>query len=219
MPQPSPRQNRVDPFGEIRAVSVRGTFMGNRGILHDADGRVGTARWRLKAWLVCRTDFRGRHRQVMAPNRYTELFFLDEATALAAGHRPCFECRRRAFLAFRDAWAAGNGWAAEAPPRVADIDSRLHTERVVPRTRRKLTWTGNIDALPDGTVVAGADGAGTAFLLLGEHLLPWRFEGYGRPERRPANADVTVLTPPSTVAALAAGYAPVLHPSVYEDSR
>ena len=193
--------------------------MGNRGVLHDADGLVGTARWRLKAWLVCLIDFRGRHRQVMTPNRYTELFFLDEATALAAGHRPCFECRRRAFLAFRDAWAAGNGWTAETPPRVADIDSRLHAERVVPRTRRKLTWVCNIANLPDGTMIAGVDDAGTAFLLQGEHLLPWRFKGYGCPKRRPVKGHVTVLTPPSTVAALAAGYAPVLHPSVHEDPR
>ena len=155
----------------------------------------------------------------MAPNRYTELFFLDEATALAAGHRPCFECRRHAFLAFRGAWAAGNSWAAEAPPRVADIDSRLHAERVVPRTRRKRTWLGHIDELPDGTMIAGADDPGTAFLLFRQHLLPWRFEGYGRPEPRAKKGNVTVLTPPSTVAALAAGYAPVLHPSAHEDSR
>src|SRR3546814_7635859 len=112
-----PVRNRVDPYGDIVAVPARGMFMGNRGILHDAEGRLGTSRWKLRAWLICRTCFRGRQRQIMSPNRYTELFFLDEATALAAGHRPCFECRRRDFVQFRDAWAAGNGWTGEHPPR------------------------------------------------------------------------------------------------------
>lgn len=211
------RQNRVDPFGEIVAVPARGTFMGNRGILHDPSGRLGAARWRLKAWLICLTAFNDRHRQVMAPNRYTELFFLDEATALAAGHRPCFECRRRRFLAYRDAWAAGTGWRGTAPPRVADIDGRLHAERVEPRTRRKRTWTGDIADLPDGTMIARPDDG--ALLVLGRHLLPWRFEGYGAPLPRPARGTVTILTPPSTVATLGAGYEPALHPTAHEATR
>jgi len=212
------RQNRVDPFGEIVAVPARGTFMGNRGILHDASGRLGTARWRLKAWLICLTTFNDRRRQVMTPNRYTELFFLDEATALAAGHRPCFECRRRRFLAYRDAWAAGSAWTGSEPPRVADIDGRLHAERVMPGTRRKRTWMGGLAGLPDGTVIADP-GDGSALLVLGRHLLPWRFEGYGRALPRPAGGSVTILTPPSTVAALGAGYAPVLHPTAHEATR
>src|SRR5579884_3965447 len=99
MRRPMPRQNRVTPFGEIITTSERGTFMGNRGVLHDAEGRIGRA-WQVKRWLVCVLEFRGRHRMVMTPGRYTELFFLDEATALAAGHRPCFECRRQRFLDF-----------------------------------------------------------------------------------------------------------------------
>ncbi len=106
-----PRQNRVTPFGEIIATSERGTFMGNRGILHDPDGRV-RRKWVLKNWLVCVLEFRGRKRTVMTPNRYTELFFLDEATALAAGHRPCAECRHARFIDFCIAWKAG------APRRV-----------------------------------------------------------------------------------------------------
>ncbi len=205
-----PRQNRVDPFGGIVAVPARGTFMGNRGILHDAEGRLGTARWKLRAWLICLTEFRGRQRQVMAPNRYTELFFLDEATALAAGHRPCFECRRRDFLAWREAWATGTGWSSAAPPRVADMDGCLHAERVEARTRRKRVWTAPLASLPDGAMIAVE---GAPRLVLGDSLLPWRFEGYGPPHKRPATGEATVLTPPSSVAALRAGYRPVLHPT------
>src|SRR3954451_8147614 len=129
---PMPRQNRVTPFGEIVAVPERGTMMGNRGVLHDARGRIFRP-WQVKRWLICLLEFRGRHRAVMAPNRYTELFFLDEATALAAGHRPCFECRRGRFLAFRDAWAAGNRESIGPEAiRAAMIDDRLHAERVGP---------------------------------------------------------------------------------------
>src|SRR6202451_2054834 len=100
------RQNRVTPFGDLVATPERGTFMGNRGVLHDAEGRIKRV-WQLKRWIVCVLEFRGRKRQVMTPGRYTELFFLDEATALAAGHRPCAECRRQRFNAFRDAWKPG----------------------------------------------------------------------------------------------------------------
>lgn len=214
-----PRQNRVDPFGEIVAVPERGTFMGNRGILHDAEQRLGTARWRLKAWIICLTSFRGRQRQVMTPNRYTELFFLDEATAFSAGHRPCYECRRRDFLAYRAAWAEGADWQGADPPRVADMDGRMHAERVVARGRRKLIWTGDIASLPDGTMIADPQRDGGALLVSGDALLPWSFGGYGPRRSRPASGSATVLTPPSTVAAFAAGYRPVLHPTACEDHR
>src|SRR5579883_3295915 len=113
-----PRRNRVTPSGEIIATPERGTMMGNRGILHDPEGCIRRP-WQVKRWLLCVLEFRGRHRTVMAPNRYTELFFLDEATGLAAGHRPCFECRRGRFLAFRDAWAAGNSARPHAKPIAA----------------------------------------------------------------------------------------------------
>ena len=127
-----PRQNRVTPFGEIVAVAERGTMMGNRGRLHDARGRF-LRPWQVKRWLICLLEFNGRHRQVMAPDRYTELFFLDEATGLAAGHRPCAECRHARFLAFRDAWATGNRQIIGPEPiKAAVIDLRLHVERTVP---------------------------------------------------------------------------------------
>src|SRR3954453_21355004 len=102
-----PRGNRVTPFGATRPAPERGTMMGNRGVLHDAEGRIRRP-WRLRRWLLCRLEFNGRRRTVMTPDRWTELFFLDEATGLAAGHRPCYECRRRRFLAFRDAWTSGD---------------------------------------------------------------------------------------------------------------
>src|SRR5262249_37631086 len=125
-----PRRNRVTPFGEIIACPERGTFMGNRGILHDRCGDVRRA-WQVRRWLVCVLEVRGRQGTIMAPNRYTELFFLDEATALAAGHRPCFECRRAWFLAFRDAWAKGNCVGSDPGAiRAAAIDDRLHAERL-----------------------------------------------------------------------------------------
>ncbi len=144
-----PRRNRVTPFGEIVAAPERGTMMGNRGILHDSTGVI-LRPWQVKRWLICVLEFKGRHRTVMAPNRYTELFFLDEATALSAGHRPCFECRRGRFLAFRDAWTAGNHPSAESGSiRAAVMDERLHADRIGPgRTRR--TFRANIDDLPDG---------------------------------------------------------------------
>src|SRR5205814_2777553 len=137
-----PLQNRVTPFGEIVAVPARGTFMGNRGRLHDAQQRLTRSRWHLKAWIICVLEFEGRHRTVMAPNRYTELFFLDEATALAAGHRPCFECQRRRYNEFRAAWAAGN-LHGPSPVTAGEIDERLHADRL-DRSRSKRTFTASL---------------------------------------------------------------------------
>src|SRR3954449_4293664 len=123
-----PKQNRVTPFGEIIAIPERGTFMGNRGVLHDAEGRIRRA-WQLQRWIVCVLEFRGRQRTVMAPGRYTELFFLDEATALAAGHRPCAECRHARFLDFCNAWGKANpGEGRRSRPTADEIDRRLHAE-------------------------------------------------------------------------------------------
>lgn len=207
-----PRQNRVDPSGRIVAAPERGTMMGNRGVLHDPEGRIRRP-WQVRRWLVCATEFRGRHRTVMAPNRYTELFFLDEATALAAGHRPCFECRRRAFHAFRDAWAAGNpGLLGGRIPTAGLIDDHLHAERVGP-DRSKRTHRADLDGLPDGAFVALDRWRDAPHLVLGRHLLAWSFGGYRERRRRPSGEVVTVLTPASTVAAIRAGYAPMIHPS------
>lgn len=198
-----PRQNRLTPEGRFEAVAARGLFMGNRGILHDAAGRLGGARWRHPHWIICLTEFRGRRRPLMAPRHYTELFFLDEATALAAGHRPCAECRRLAWLAFRDAFAP-------APMRAAELDRVLHTARLDRGRQRRCAF--DINTLPDGVLVLDEAGRCPHLLHRG-HLLPWSHQGYGAPRPRPDGGMVTVLTPAPTVAALARGYRPVLHPS------
>lgn len=148
-----PRQNRVTPFGEVVAIHDRGTFMGNRGVLHDGEGRILRA-WQLKRWIVCVLAFRGRKRQVMTPGRYTELFFLDEATALAAGHRPCAECRHARFLDFCNTWGAANpNDGTSARPTAQEIDDRLHAERLAP-DRSKRSFVAALDDLPDGVIVA-----------------------------------------------------------------
>jgi hypothetical protein len=207
-----PRQNRVTPFGDIVATPERGTFMGNRGILHDAEGRIRRA-WQVKRWLVCVLEFRGRKRQVMTPGRYTELFFLDEATALAAGHRPCAECRHDRFLDFCNAWASAI--AADrrsARPNAKEIDARLHVERIA-SGRSKRTFIAALDDLPDGVIVAVAAWGERPYLVRADYLLAWSPGGYGERRRRPRSEAVRVLTPKSTVETIRAGYVPEIHPS------
>jgi hypothetical protein len=207
-----PRQNRVTPFGEIIAVTERGTVMGNRGWLHDEAGRIRRC-WQVDRWLLCRLEFNGRHRQVMAPNRYTELFFLDEATGLAAGHRPCFECRRKSYIAFLDAWVSGKVGALGAErPTAGSMDERLHAERVGPG-RIKRTYAANIKELPNGVFVTLGEDSSQAHLLWKGQLLEWSPGGYTGARSLPRSEEVTVLTPRSTVAAIRAGYVPEVHPS------
>lgn len=204
-----PLQNRVDPFGRIHAVAARGLFTGNRGVIHDADTRsLLKRRWTTKAWLICACDFRGRRRIVMGRNApsgaagWTELFFLDEVTALAAGHRPCFYCRRAPAAAFAACFAEGNGMTA---PKVADIDARLHGDRLASGGAARRLSPSELAALPDGAMVAVA---GEAFALRDGRLLPWSWAGYG-PARDGLPAEPLLLTPPGTVAALRSGYRPV----------
>jgi hypothetical protein len=207
-----PRQNRVTPFGEIVAVPERGTMMGNRGVLHDDAGTIRRS-WQLKRWILCLTEFKGRKRAIMSPGRWTELFFLDEATGLAAGHRPCAECRRARFRAFQSAWAAGNsGPAADCVPTAGAIDEQLHAERVGPG-REKVRFAADLDTLPDGVLLTLDGDDGPAYLLWRGALLAWSPGGYGARRPRPAGTRVAVLTPASTVAAIRAGYAPAVHPS------
>ena len=220
--------NRVTPMGTIEPLPLRGLLMGNRGILHDGERRV-VKPWNLPAWLICETEFGGRRRALMAPGRYTELFFLDEVHALAAGHRPCFECRRAAFHAFLD--AAGH-------ERGSALDGALHTERLTGRKgmRRALRpprrHLRRAAGLPDGAMVlVGA----TVFARLDGAFAVWsRAEpgGYlaslGGDAARDAAAlcalldadePLTVLTPPTSLAALAGGYAPLWHPSADAAAR
>ena len=205
-----PRQNRVTPWGEVIATPARGTFMGNRGRLHDDQARIRRS-WDGKRWIICRVEFRGRRRQVMKPGSYTELFFLDEATALAAGHRPCGECMRERSAEFREAWRLGNpGLLAGGRVSPGHLDARLHEERLLGGVQR--THRRPLEGLPTGSFVrVGADRM--PFLVLGDRLLRWTPYGYADPVPRPSSSDVEVLTPPSIVEALRAGYRPRLHAS------
>jgi hypothetical protein len=211
-----PLQNRVTPYGEIIANPARGTVMGNRGCLHDRGDHI-LRPYQVRRWIICRLDFKGRRRPPMPPGRWTALFFLDEATAIAAGHRPCHECNRARAVAFATAW-----WFANQPGRspggVDLMDAQLHAERLTDarrlRDRRKRVFMEELDALPDGAFVALDD---APHLVLGDVLLPWRPQGYGAPVARRAGLIVTVLTPPSAVRALAQGYTPDLHPSASKE--
>ncbi|MDU6373660.1 MAG: hypothetical protein E6575_06075 [Bradyrhizobium sp.] len=201
-----PLQNRVTPTGEIVATPHRGLFTGNRGIIHDPATRtLLRKRWSSQAWLVCLCDFRGRRREVMATQSWTELFFLDEATALAGGHRPCFFCRRDDANRFRAAWQQGN---AVSGVRAADIDRVLHRERLDHGRKRLHPVTVPVADLPDGTMVQAGE---ESLLIVAGRSRPWSFAGYGDP--RDDVTAVCLLTPPSTLRALQAGYRPVLHPS------
>ncbi len=207
-----PKQNRVTPLGDLIATPERGTFMGNRGVLHDAEGRIKRA-WQVKRWLVCVLEFRGRKRTVMAPNHYTELFFLDEATALAAGHRPCAECRHARFLDFCNAWGQAHPRRGGSERPTADmIDNRLHAERVA-ADRSKRLFTAPVDELPAGVFVIVEAWGEEPYLVLDDRLLEWSAGGYRKSRPRPRGAEVLVLTPKSTVATIRSGYAPEIHAS------
>jgi hypothetical protein len=213
-----PKRNRVTPFGEIIATRERGTFMGNRGILHDADGHI-RRNWALKRWIVCVLEFRGRNRTVMTPNRYTELFFLDEATALAAGHRPCAECRHPRFIDFCMAWKSAHSGAHESRrPGADEMDDRLHSERVAP-DRSKQAHPGRLEDLPDGVFVTLPGSGDTAWLIWKGELLKWSPGGYVERLPRPKNLSVALLTPPATVAVIRAGYTPEVHASTVRRKR
>ena len=208
---PRPRfQNRVDPFGEILFAPERGRFFGNRGgRFHREDGALGPARWTSRRWIACLCAFKGRRKQVFGSG-YTDLFFLDEPTALAAGHRPCFECRRERATAF--VRAIDPTGALRAPA----LDAQLDRERRDGRNKRMHPLP--VDDLPDGAMFAEG---GWAFAIRGDAVLPWSFAGYGTPIERPRGSRVAALTPPTSLLALANGYhpewagleeAPQLHP-------
>ncbi len=200
-----PLQNRVTPFGEIVATPARGTMMGNRGVLHDAHKRLGKARWKHNNWVNCVLSFHDRRRTLMTPNRYTELFFLDEAVAFAAGHRPCGECQRARYRVYMDLWAAQCADLGPATPK--DVDRALQRARIDPATKRQRRYEAPLDALPDGTFIALDE---TAYLIRGRHLLAYDPAGYGAAQERPQGIDVTVLTPEPTVRIIAAGYRPAV---------
>lgn len=207
-PMNTPLQNRVTPRGDLIAVTARGALMGNRGPLHDATRQVVRRQISsYRAWVTCLLAFKGRRRAVMSPGRYTELFFLDEATALAAGHRPCGECRRDDYRRFKAAWLAGNperGLAGGVP--IGAIDREMHRDRLTAEGFQR-TVLADIGSLPDGVFVARGPQEIPLLIWRGA-LWPWSPEGYGDPEPKPSVDVATVLTPVSTVRAIATGYTP-----------
>src|SRR5690606_13288265 len=208
-----PKQNRVTPDGQIIATPARGTFMGNRGILHNDQQEI-VKPFAHKAWIICQLRFKGRRRALIQAGNYTELFFLDEVTALAAGHRPCFECRRAAAEAFRNAWLAGNPqFGLGDSVKVGEMDVVLHAERLTEahyvKDRKKRTYTAVMQTLPNGTFIWWQE---RPYLVWHDALLPWTPAGYEALVSR-REGPVVVLTPPSIVAALAHGYVPAVHES------
>ena len=201
-----PLQNRVDPFGELFVTSARGLFMGNRGGRFHTDAqRLTSRRWVSPQWICCVTRFKQRKRDVWG-RFYTELFFLDEPTALAAGHRPCFECRRKDAEAFTEYWRQAQSLTVR--PRAADMDEVLHRERLNGKAKRR--HRRSVDDLPDGAFIS-LDGA--AFAVHGDALLRWTAAGYEERAPRPGGIMVDVLTPPAILDVLRAGYRPHWHPS------
>ena len=193
-----PLQNRVDPFGDIHAVEWRGMFTGNRGVIHDPGTKtLLRRRWSLKAWIICACEYKGKWRQVMGRNTpsgnagWTELFFLDEVTALAAGHRPCFYCRREAATQFSRCYGEAFG---AARPTVGEIDGRLHGERLASGGKPATITADEIADLPDGAMIA-VDGK--AHAVAGGMMWPWHFSGYGPPVAfgATASAATTLITP------------------------
>ena len=208
-----PRQNRVTPFSTLIATPARGTLMGNRGCLHDGHGRVRRP-FRGQRWIICLLEFKNRRREIMTPGRYTELFFLDEATALAAGHRPCAECQRDRFHLFREIWAEANPQLTSIHrPPASLVDAALHAERTPINAQAHRTGD-SLESIPDGTFVTDAEQ--DAFLVLKNQPWRWSPTGYERPGKRSLRFPVRILTPASIVHALAKGYPVGVHPSALQ---
>jgi hypothetical protein len=196
-----PLKNRVSPFGELFITSARGTLLGNRGgKFHTDDRKLTSRRWASRQWICCVLEFNNRQRDVWG-RYYTELFFLDEVTAFAAGHRPCFECRRKDAEAFAKLFS-GKKKRTAAPA----MDEILHAERLDGKAKR--LHRRKIDTLPNGAMIVRT---GEAFAVRGKKLLRWTPGGYGPPVTRPRDVIVDVLTPPSILAVLSGGYTPLWH--------
>ncbi|MDO3643085.1 hypothetical protein [Mucilaginibacter sp. L3T2-6] len=194
-------QNRVDPAGNIISTTARGTWLGNRGVIHNEQKQI-VRPFKIKAWIICMLEFRGRHRNVMTPDRWTELFFLDEATAFSAGHRPCFQCRYADHRRFKEAWLKGNpeyGFDDKTP--INRIDEILQTERI--SQGRKVTYTDDVNHLPDGTFIQLTNEPWLAYKNQIHHWTPF---GYDNSKSVDALNEIIVLTPRSIVNAFRAGY-------------
>jgi hypothetical protein len=197
-------QNRVDPFGHIIKTKARGHWMGNRGVIHDHQQQLVRS-FKLQAWITCLLEFKGKWRPVMAPDRWTELFFLDEATSFSAGHRPCCECRRKDFNRFKSMWLKGNPeYGFTEKTSIREIDKILHKERIAP-DRSKISFEERIDHIPNGTFVLFNN---NAFLFISPLFYSWTPFGYGEGIPSPEATSFAVLTPRSVVNAFRAGYSP-----------
>ena len=201
-----PLRNRVTPFGEIIETPARGLLYGNRGVLHDEHRRL-VRTWQVRRWIACLLSFQGRRRaEQMPPGRYTGLYFLDEATAFAAGHRPCAECRREDYRRFQEAWLVARPGASTLAD---DMDRVLHADRLG-ADRSKRRYRAALEELPDGAIITEG---GAAWLVLGDQLRMWTPFGYTEVRSRREGTEVDVLTPASIVAVIAAGYRPWIHPT------
>ena len=208
-----PRRNRVTPFSTLIVTPARGTLTGNRGCLHDDHEQI-RRQFQGKRWIICLLDFKGRKRSIMTPGQYTELFFLDEATALAAGHRPCAECQRERFNRFRETWAKANPEMSGTPrPAATTLDAFLHQERIETSSQAHR-FCNSIENLPDGIFVT--DDEQTAYLVLRNQLLRWSPAGYEHPAVRTTRYPARVLTPASVVRTLVAGYPVSIHSSAFQ---
>jgi hypothetical protein len=200
-------QNRVDPFGNLIRTPARGAWTGTRGVIHN-DMQEITRPYKLKAWLTCKLEFKGRKRKVMSPERYTELFFLDEATAFAAGHRPCCECRRDDFDKFKSLWLAGNPeYNFDKKTSIQKIDDVLHGERIN-KHKSKVTFEENFHNIPNGTFILYNE---NPFLVMNNQMFLWTPFGYAKEISLPKTNKLIILTPKSVVNTFNAGYSPQIH--------
>lgn len=208
-----PLQNRVDPYGRLIAAKAKGNFLGNRGILHN-DSKEIVSQYKHKAWVTCALSFKGIKREIFSPNRYSELFFLDEATAFSAGHRPCAHCRKARYNEFKAAWIAANSEAPDNKLSVQQIDDVLHKERVT-KGAQKVTYTAQLSDLPSGTFVEFDD---KPYLLWDKSLFLWSPQGYKKSDITvSAINDIKVLTPASIVKLYCNGFIPEVHHSIAND--
>lgn len=215
-----PHLNRVDPFGDLHAVADRGLLTGNRGCLVDEGGAI-VRHHQGSLWISCLTSYKGWRSPLTAPRRWTPVFFLDEAVALAAGHRPCGLCRRPAYLSYKE--AVTRSADSTGPLSADDLNRRLATERLrrgrgVTRGSDRILWDGDMARLPTGSVIVG-DRDRQPMLVLDDHLRPFGFGGWGESIPRPRTGVATILTPPTSVAALVYGYEPLLHASASQSVR
>lgn len=205
-------QNRVDPWGTLHKVPDRGNYMGNRGVLHNEKQEIIRTH-KIKAWVTCLLAFKDRQRKVMTPNRYTELFFLDEATAFSAGHRPCAECRRKRYNEFKEAWYLGNTKkVGDQKHSAPTMDKIIHEERILKKV--KVTYQTAINTLPNGVIIQLDS---MAYLLWNKHLYKWSFSGYSKTNiSLDSSLEVVVLTPKSYVNCFKTGFVPHIHKSIHK---